>query len=388
MPSAEKRLHSVIVKPAGPDCNLNCSYCFYLNKAKLFQPNKKHRMPSAILKEIVRQVMVKGGSHLSFVWQGGEPILMGLPFFRKAVEFQKQYGHNRSVGNGLQTNGLLIDRKWARCFRKNNFLIGLSIDGPEHIHNRYRIKRGGKGSWRRVMDSANLLLDSGVAVNALTVLTDYSADFPEEIYHFHKSVGHLHMQFIPCVEPSSYDPAQIATFSISPEKYGQFLCTLFDLWCADFKNGRPSTSIRYFDSVFYSYVGMTAPECTLLRECGNYLVIEHNGDVYSCDFFVEHQWKLGNVMKKQLHAMLNSDRQNQFGKAKAAITDACRKCRWLLFCRGGCLKDRRNNPQDKEVSYFCRSYKMFFAHADARLRTMAKEWKWEQQNTFLIDSTV
>jgi uncharacterized protein len=371
----KKKLSSVLIKPAGPDCNMACTYCFYLEKSALFSGTTTHRMSEDILEETVEQVLSQGESEVSFGWQGGEPTLMGLAFFQKAVELQKRYGKGQTVGNGLQTNGLLIDRAWAEFLREYKFLVGLSLDGPEHIHNRYRLARNGKGSWSRVVESAELLLDSGVATNALSVVNDYSVDYPEDIYAFHKSLGLNYMQFIPCLEPDPGDPSKTASFSAPAGKYGRFLCRIFDLWLDDFDGMTATTSIRFFDSLFHIYVDFPPPECTLLKECGVYVVIEHNGDVYSCDFFVDPQWKLGNIMTNRLVHMLNSSTQNRFGKLKSRLPGKCRDCAWLRTCRGGCTKDRLFNPSNPQLNHYCESYKMFFSHADARFKDLAAAWK-------------
>jgi len=355
-----------------------CTYCFYLEKSELFSETNKHRMSEKILEEMVKQVMGQAGREVSFGWQGGEPTLMGVPFFEKAVSFQERYGRGQTVGNGLQTNGILIDEKWAQFLKEYKFLVGLSLDGPAHIHNRYRFFRNGKGSWSKVVDSAHRMLDTGVEVNALTVLNDYSVQFPEEIYNFHKSLGLSFMQFIPCVEPDPKAPKKAAPFSVSAKAYGEFLCKVFDLWRADFKDNLPITSIRFFDSVFHLYVGLSAPECTLLHECGIYVVIEHNGDIYSCDFFVEPKWKLGNILKGSLSDMLNSDRQIEFGRIKASFPGECEKCKWLNYCWGGCTKDRIKDPRDKGLNHFCAAYKMFFDHADSEMRKIADDWMRRQ----------
>ncbi len=377
MTFAQKKLNSVLVKPAGPDCNLACSYCFYLEKKKLFQESRVLRMSDDILEELVKQMMSQPNPQVSFGWQGGEPTLMGLRFFEKAVELQKKYGHGKTVGNGMQTNGILIDKSWAKFLREYKFLVGLSLDGPEHVHNRYRRLRSGQGSWQRVVDCAKMMLDEDVAVNALTVVNDYSALFPEEIYSFHKKLGLSYMQFIPCVETDIEDQSQAATFSVSSEKLGEFLCKLFDLWLSDFKENRPTTSIRFFDSLFYAYVGLEPPECVLLKECGVYVVVEHNGDVYSCDFFVEPGWKLGNIMSNRLTHMLNSERQRKFGKMKASLPEPCKKCPWLRYCQGGCTKDRIRKAGDKGLNHFCGAFKKFFEHADQHLKTLAERWRKE-----------
>ena len=375
-----KTLSSVLIKPAGPDCNLACEYCFYLQKSDLFHENKVHRMAKTVLRQTVKQVMQQGGQHVSFGWQGGEPTLMGREFFEQAVQYQMSFGRSgQVVGNGLQTNGVLIDEAWAKLLAETQFLVGLSLDGPQHIHDRYRHFPGGKGSWDRVVRARDVLLGTGAEVNALVVVNDYSAQFPAEIYNYHKTNGLVHMQFIPCVEPDPVDPSRAAFYSVSAQAYGRFLCELFDLWSRDFRLGRPTTSIRWFDSVFYSYVGYDPPECTLLQECGIYVVIEHNGDVFCCDFFVDPEWRSGNVMQDRLVDLLNSPLQERFGAVKKALPAECPNCPWLVHCRGGCPKDRQGDPGDNGSNHFCASYKMFFEHADNRLRQLAFSWQAEQK---------
>ncbi len=323
---SRKPLQSILVKPTSADCNLACEYCFYLEKAELYPLEKQRRMPLDVMEEMVKQVMETGQPSLSFGWQGGEPTLMGLDFFRKAVECQKKYGRQgQSVGNGLQTNGILITDEWCDFFNEYSFLIGLSLDGPQHVHDRYRFTIGGGPSWRKVEDAAKRMLERGVAVNALSVLNDYSAEYPQEIYEYHKSLGFEFLQFIPCVEPD-IEGIKAAPFSVTGEQYGRFLCEIFDLWRKDFVDGKPTISVRYFDSLFHLYVNMPPPECTLLEECGCYVVVEHNGDVYSCDFFVQPEWKLGNLMKGNLNDFLNGDQQTRFGCLKKEIPPECVDC--------------------------------------------------------------
>ena len=363
----EKTLNHILVKPAGPDCNLACGYCFYSKKASLFPGSAAHRMEEDILEEVIKQLLQQGSSQVSVSWQGGEPTLMGLPFYEKAIDLLQAYGRGQEVGNGFQTNGMLVDKKWARFFSSYRFLVGLSIDGPEHVHDRYRRTSGGRGTWARVSEAARMLQDGGVAVNALSVVNDYSAGYPEEIYTFLRDSGFAYMQFIPCVEPDALAPDSPAAYSVAPVAFGKFLCALFDLWLADFKNDLPTTSIRFFDALLHSYAKYDPPECTLQAECGRYLVVEHNGDVYACDFFVEPKWRLGNVRADELLSMLNSKRQDAFGKEKATLAETCRNCEWLVYCRGGCTKDRRL-VSDRGISHFCEAYKMFFHHADPKFR--------------------
>jgi uncharacterized protein len=367
-----KHLNSVLVKPAGPDCNLACDYCFYTCKSGLFPETKPHRMSEETLTEMIRQLMQQAGEQVGLGWQGGEPTLMGLPFFEKAVDLMGRFGHNQAVGNGLQTNGLLIDKDWMRFLRQYNFLVGLSLDGPQPIHDRYRLTKSGLGTWTTVVDRAKLMLDGGVAVNALSVVTDFAADYPEEIYSFLKELGLDYMQFIPCVEFDPAAPGNVQPLSVTPEKYSSFLCTLFDLWIKDFDGDRPTTSIRYFDSIFYRYVGLTPPECSLQDDCGTYLVVEHTGDVYACDFFVEPKWHLGNIHEDTMDKMLGSEKQNIFGAMKKNLPPECIECRWLKYCTGGCPRYR---PSPDQPGYLCEAYRRFFHHADIRMRDLATTWK-------------
>jgi len=343
-------------------------------------------MNPTVLRTMTEQVLDEGAGRVSFGWQGGEPTLMGLDFFRKAFAFQQQYaGPGQIIDNTFQTNGLLIDKEWAVFLRDANILTGLSLDGPDHIHNHYRTLKNGKGTWEQVVRARDTLLEADTDVNALIVVNDYSVRFAEDIYNFHKNGGLTYMQFIPCVETDAADPDRAAPFSVSAEAYGRFLCTLFDLWQSDFLDDKPTTFIRFFDAVFFSYVDMLPPECTLLPECGLYVVVEHNGDVFSCDFFVDQEHFLGNVMEQNLADMLNGATQYQFGRAKADLPEPCPDCPWLIHCRGGCPKDRTRDPRDKGQNHFCRSFQIFFEHADQRLKEMAEKWKREQikQNTLL-----
>ncbi|MBN1560175.1 anaerobic sulfatase maturase [candidate division KSB1 bacterium] len=375
-----KILNSVLVKPTGSRCNLDCTYCFYLKKAELYGGQKLMRMSEDVLRQMVKQVMRQGGKQVSFGWQGGEPTLMGIPFFERAVEYQVRFGRaGQIVGNGLQTNGVLIDKEWAHFLRDTQFLVGLSLDGPAHVHDKYRRFATGKPSWQHAVRARDTLLNMGVEVNAIVVVNDYSVNYAQEIYDYHKNSGLTHMQFIPCLETHADEPSRSADFSVAADAYGNFLCDIFALWVADFKNGLPTTSIRWFDSLFYTYVGYEAPECTLLPECGVYVVVEHNGDVYSCDFYVEPNWHLGNIMNNDLDNMLNSPRQQEFGKLKSQLPSECRSCRWLTHCYGGCPKDRQRDPADHGSNHFCRSYIQFFKNADATLAKLADEWRERQQ---------
>lgn len=377
-----KSLNTLLIKPAGPDCNLNCEYCFYLKKKELFL-KKNHLMDIKTLKIMVKQALDQNNSEVHFAWQGGEPTLMGLEFFNESIRLQKKWGKGKKITNSLQTNGILIDEKWADFFKQHDFLIGLSLDGPEFVHNYYRKNRKGEGSFKKSLSAAKMLLKKGVAVNALTVISDYSAKYPKQIYKFLKELGLNYMQFIPCVE---WDPKknQIASFSVDPKQYGEFLKDIFDLWWEDFKGGRPTTFIRYFESLFFICVGIIPPMCTLQSRCGNYLVVEHNGNVYSCDFYVDPQNFLGNIHDLNLFDMLNSPKHTVFGEQKGELTEACCQCKWLKFCQGGCTKDRINKDQ---VSYLCSSYRTFLEYAYPRMSILADEWVREQRVWGFIEQT-
>ncbi len=366
--SHPRSLNAALIKPAGPDCNLGCDYCFYLEKSRLFRDDRAHRMTDAVLKQTISQLMALPAGELSLGWQGGEPTLMGLGFFERAIEYQKQLGAGKRVGNSLQTNGLLLDGAWARFFARYNFLIGLSLDGPAHIHDHHRKTRRGAGTFTAVVDNGKRLMDAGVPVNSLSVVTDYSARFARETYAFLKSLGFTHQQFIPCVEPPRVSGRDAAPFSVSGEAYGEFLVALFDSWNADFVDGYPAVSIRFFDALLGRYLETPPTECTLLETCGDYLVIEHNGDVFPCDFFVEPRARLGNLMDRPLPILFETAAMREFGLQKAALPADCRACRWKTVCRGGCPKDRPPGAPN----HLCVGFDRFFAHAHETLERRAR----------------
>ncbi|MBT7091642.1 MAG: radical SAM protein, partial [Bacteroidetes bacterium] len=240
----KKTLTTIVVKPVGPDCNLNCKYCFYLDKMSLYPDNSNHKMNDETLEELISQGMKQSGTHINFLWQGGEPALAGLAFYQKVIEFEKQYGQGKVVGNGFQTNATLIDEKWADFLKENNFLVGLSLDGPKHIHDKYRTYKNDKGSWEKIHNVAQMLIRKGIEVNAMVSLTDYSAKYPQEIYSFLTKLGIRWMQFIPVVERDKEDPNKAADFSLNPNDYSNFLLQTFMLWYKDLSEGEQSY-IRY-----------------------------------------------------------------------------------------------------------------------------------------------
>jgi uncharacterized protein len=231
-----------------------------------------------------------------------------------------------------------------------------------------------------------MMLAKGVSINAVSVINDYSVKFPEEIYHFFKSIGLKHMQFIPCVELDHIHQGKTASFSVDSKQYGRFLCTLFDLWYSDIQGEVASTFIRFFDAVLFTYMGLKPPECTLSERCGEYLVVEHNGDVFPCDFFVGPKWRIGNIKETPLPQMMNSHALKEFGQQKSRLTSTCKTCIWVKYCKGGCIKDRFNNPQDKNHNYFCEAYKIFYQHSDRRLSQLAEKIIFKLQTNKGVDN--
>ncbi len=352
----KKPLDYVLVKPAGSRCDLRCRYCYY------FPKNRVGLMSDRILHRLIKDVCGGRPDQIAFGWQGGEPLLAGIDFYKKAVEYQLRYGGGKRIGNAFQTNGLAIDGRWIEFFARYSFLVGLSIDGPRDIHDEYRIDPEGRGSHERVENSLTALLDGGVAVNSLSVVTSRAAGRAGEIYSYLKERGLRHLQFIPCLE---FGPdGRIADYSVSPEAYGRFLCRLFDLWWEDWTGGE-EVHVRLFDNLLQIYCGGEADECAFREECGTYLVVEHDGSVFSCDFFVEDRRLLGNIERDEPERLLNGETQRRFGKAMKTVENECGECRWRRFCSGGCGKYRMDDR-----FYLCESYKLFFAHADERLRSL------------------
>ncbi len=369
----------VLIKPASADCNLDCKYCFYLKKAGLYPDSKVHRMQPDVQEEMVRQLLRYGGPQPAFAYQGGEPTLMGLDYFRRSVELQMHYGKGQTVANSIQTNGILIDEEWAMFLAQYRFLVGLSLDGPADIHDRFRIDKGGQPTHARVLQAAKTMNDFGVEFNILSVVTKYSTGRAREIYQYYRSLGCDWLQFIPAVE---FDPetGELAEWSPSGEDFGQFMCDIFDCWREDFAGGRPRVSVRLFDTLLAIHAGMPSPSCSFRQKCGIYVVVEHNGDVYSCDFFVEPEWKLGNLMQNSLRTLLEGKRQREFANLKADLPDDCRACEWLWLCHGGCTKDRMRSGRPGELGkdYFCEGYKQIFEHTSETFQNLAKIVKAEQ----------
>lgn len=358
-------INSILIKPAGPDCNLRCNYCFYRQKAGMFS-GKTHRMSKRVLDTLIRDAMRVGVT--TFSWQGGEPTTMGLGFFREVVELEMRYGAPGSViANALQTNGVLLDAEWARFLAEYRFLVGLSIDGPARLHDHYRKDAQGKGTHQRVMRAAKVLADHGVEFNALALLNNRSVREPDAVYDFLRSSDIYFMQFVACVEPGG--KGEPAPFSISPEDYGEFLVAVFDRWVEDF----PGVSIRDFDDLLLRALGREPGTCTVKDRCGDYVVVEHNGDVFACDFFVTSAWRLGNIMETPFGEITASEKLEEFARRKTDLGPACSGCRYLTWCHGGCQKHRIVlGGEPTQPSYFCKAYKRLFAHAEPVLPALAE----------------
>lgn len=367
-------LRSIIIKPIGSFCNLRCKYCFYLDKHALYEGSAStHKMDEATLERLIKQ-MFMGTNQPTFTWQGGEPTVIGLDFFRQAVEFQKFYAKGRRYQNSLQTHAMLLTPEWAEFLKKEDFLVGISIDGPEHVHDYYRVDAQGKGTFQKVFDNTKMLQDHEVDFNILASVSDYSANYPKEIYQFFRDNDFNFMQFSPIVETDPDNPNVALPFSVNAQQYGRFLHKVFRSWRKDFdvEKLKQKTSIRFFDSLLNRYIGKAADHCVLQKNCNVYLVAEHNGDLFSCDFLVSPQTHLGNLHNTNLQDAFNSPNHIAFGQEKANYNEKCQQCQWLKICYGGCVKDRINDPRDQGHNRFCQSYEYFFEHNHAEFIKLAR----------------
>ena len=370
MSMLKKPLQSILVKPVGPKCNLDCDYCFYLDKNELY-PNASV-MNYETLDNLIKQTIEQTGREFNITWQGGEPTLAGLDFFKKVIELQIYHGKGKTkaIGNGLQTNGLLIENKWCDFLKEYNFMVGLSLDGPEFIHDNHRVFPNGKGSWKNVAEKGNQLRQAGVETNILCSVTKKASRYPDEIYNYFKENRWQWLQFTPICETDKN--GNITEFSVLPYDLGNFYCRIFDLWFEDFTIKGNAPSIRFIENTFHTHMGMAAAECTNQKNCGNYVVVEYNGDVYSCDFFVGQNQYLGNINKSRLTDMLNNQSQNIFGSNKENLPDKCLQCLWIKFCYGGCPKYRNINAKE---NYFCQAYQIYYKHSNSRFKQLANRWK-------------
>jgi uncharacterized protein len=360
----------LLVKPVSFDCNLRCNYCFYLRVANLYPKIQKPRMNYELLEKMICQYLQFRFKESIFNWQGGEPTLCGLPFFKKVVEFQQQYGiSGQVIGNAFQTNGILINDEWANFFNDYSFLIGLSLDGPKQIHDRYRKSIGGKSVWEKVMKAAEIFKRNNVEFNILCVISKANVNRVEEIYNFFVDNDLIYLQFIPALEAD--ETGKKSSFCINSSQYGKFLCELYDVWI----KSNQQASIRFFDGILAHHLGFPKGYCILEELCANYLVVEWNGDIYPCDFFVYDKYKLGNLQKDNFSKLIEK-RNESFRKLKKQLPHECLECKWKELCYGGCLKDRffPDNPHP-DKTYFCQSYKKFFSYANNWLKEKAFTFK-------------
>lgn len=364
------RISSILIKPASAVCNLDCSYCFYLDReADPYKELPARRMSYDTLERLVDTYLFYSYPHSTFAFQGGEPTLAGLPFFEKLVELQQRYGRNgHSVSNALQTNAMLIDDDWCQLFRSYNWLLGVSLDGPEEINDLYRFNKAGHGTWKRVMQSIETLKKNKVEFNILCVLSQANVEKPREIYKFYRSLGIDNIQYIPLAEFSPDGSRQ--PFTITAEQYGRFLCETFDLWWPE----RRKVRIRFFDNIAEALAGQKPGACTMHESCDSYVVVEYNGDIYPCDFFVEGGWKLGNVNDDTWTEVARRSRRYAFAQKKSLPHPTCQACEWKSICHGGCPKFRHGPARRfEDLDYFCAAYKMIYAKAAGPLREDLKK---------------
>ncbi|HEY3706574.1 MAG TPA: anaerobic sulfatase-maturation protein [Terracidiphilus sp.] len=379
----------IMTKPIGPICNLDCKYCFYLEKEKLYPGTREWAMPRETLERYVREyIAAQDTEEVHFAWQGGEPTLLGVDFFRTVVELQQQYAGGKAIYNALQTNGTLLDDAWGEFLAANGFLVGISIDGPREIHDFYRVDKGEAPTFDRVMRGLGKLKEHGVEFNTLTVVNRHNSAVPLEVYRFLKEIGSKFLQFIPVVErraaradgnglvliePAFAEAAEVTDWSVEPMAFGVFLARIFDEWV---KQDVGRTFVQMFDVALESWMGMEASLCVFRKTCGSALAMEHTGDVYSCDHFVYPEHRLGNLAETGLEAMVSSPQQVAFGRAKLeTLPRMCRQCEVRFACNGECPKHRFLHTPDGEpgLNYLCAGYKHFFRHIDPYMRFMAGE---------------
>jgi len=368
-----------MVKPRGPVCNCRCQYCYYLPKEHLY-PGSDFRMTEEVLENFTRQYIVsQSAPQVTFSWQGGEPTLIGLDFFERAVQLQKRYQRpGLTISNTLQTNGTTLNDEWCRFFREHGFLIGISIDGPGHLHDVYRVDSGNRPTLEGVMRGVEMLRTHEVEFNTLTCVHAANADYPLDVYRFLRDeVRSRFVQFIPVVlrdnETGFQEGDTVTQHSVEGRQYGHFLSTIFDEWV---RRDVGSVFVQAFDAALAARVGQPPGVCVFDETCGTAMVLEHNGDLYSCDHFVEPDCLLGNIAETDLAALVGSAKQTQFGLAKrATIPKHCLECPVRFACNGGCPKNRISRTPDGEagLNYLCEGYRMFFTHIAPQMDFMARE---------------
>lgn len=396
----------VMTKPIGPICNLDCKYCFYLEKEHLYPDTRKWAMPDDVLEAYIAQYIESQPTpEISFAWQGGEPTLLGVRYFRKVVELQKKYANGRRIDNAFQTNGTLLDDEWCAFFAEHKFLIGLSVDGPAEVHDAYRVDKQQKPTFPEVMRGLEFLKKHKVDFNTLTVVNRVNSQKPLEVYRFLREIGSGFIQFIPLVERQAQtrlkvlgmdfaeppivgeddEQVPVTPWSVRSKDYGEFLCTIFDEWV---RRDVGKTFVQLFDVALGNWAGMGSSLCVFAEKCGRALALEHNGDLYACDHYVYPRYNLGNIMNVSLGAMVESDAMKKFGSDKSDTLPAyCRKCEVRFACNGECPKHRFTKTPDGEegLNYLCPAYKRFFNHIDEPMKLMSNLIKSQRPAAMIID---
>ena len=377
----------VMLKPAGAHCNLACKYCYYLEKNNLYQNSNRHLMSDEMLEQFTREyIEAQTMPQVLFTWHGGEPLMRSIDFYKKALALQKKYAHGKQIDNVIQTNGTLLTDEWCEFFAKNHWLVGISIDGPQEYHDHYRVTPAGKPSWEKVMQGISLLKKHRVEWNAMAVVNAYNAEHPLEFYHFFRDNGCQYLQFTPIVErltehedgrtlASLADDREIplTDTSVTPQQWGNFLCTIFDDWV---RHDVGKTFVEIFDCTLANWMGVLPGICAYSKECGHAGVMEHNGDVYSCDHFVFPEYKLGNIREQSLIDMLYGEKQQAFSRLKhTSLPRQCKECVMEFACHGECPKNRFEKDKYGEpgLNYLCQGYYQYYTHVAPYMDFMKRE---------------
>ena len=377
----------VMLKPAGAHCNLACKYCYYLEKNNLYQNSHRHLMTDEMLEQFTREyIEAQTMPQVLFTWHGGEPLMRSIDFYKKALALQKKYAHGKQIDNVIQTNGTLLTDEWCEFFAQNHWLVGISIDGPQEYHDHYRVTPAGKPSWEKVMQGISLLKKHRVEWNAMAVVNAYNAEHPLEFYHFFRDNGCQYLQFTPIVErltehedgrtlASLADDREIplADASVTPQQWGNFLCTIFDDWV---RHDVGKMFVEIFDCTLANWMGVLPGICAYSKECGHAGVMEHNGDVYSCDHFVFPEYKLGNIRDQSLIDMLYGEKQQAFSRLKhTSLPRQCKECDMEFACHGECPKNRFEKDKYGEpgLNYLCQGYYQYYSYVAPYMDFMKRE---------------
>ena len=377
----------VMLKPAGAHCNLACKYCYYLEKNKLYPTAQRHLMSDEMLEQFTREyIEAQTMNQVLFTWHGGEPLLRSIDFYRKALSLQQKYAGSRRIDNVIQTNGTLLTDEWCEFFAQNHWLVGISIDGPQPDHDHYRLTAAGKPSWKKVIQGIKLLKKHGVEWNAMAVVNAYNANHPLEFYRFFKENGCQFLQFTPIVERltrhedgrtlaslADKDEISLSEASVAPEQWGYFLCAIFDEWV---RKDVGKIFVEIFDCTLANWMGISPGICAYSKECGHAGVMEHNGDVYSCDHFVFPEYKLGNIRDHSLIDMLYGEQQQEFSRLKhSSLPRQCKECDMEFACHGECPKNRfmKDKYGDSGLNYLCPGYYHYYQHVAPYMDYMKQE---------------